>query len=114
MRDQPMHPVKSIASTVAKYTVGSIIEDTPYWLHVPFGKKEKIVKVAKAIAMVGRTFNNAPIASDCVVLRVVDDQYLDTELDYPNEDEAIENLQDVVNNFILWNKRDIFLKEKVA
>jgi hypothetical protein len=62
---------------------------------------------AKAIAMVSRTFHNAPIASDYAmvqVLRVIDDQYLDTELDYPNEDEAIEKLQDVVNNFILWNK----------
>jgi hypothetical protein len=44
---------------------------------------------------------------DCAtvqVLRVVDDQYLDTELDYPNEDESIKKIQDDVNKFILWNK----------
>jgi hypothetical protein len=107
----------SAASTVAKYVVDNIIEDTPCWLHVPFGMKGKIIKVAEGIAMVGLIFHNAPIASYCAkvqVLRVIDDQYLDTKLDYPNEDEAIEKLQDVVNNFILWNKRDIFLKEKVA
>jgi hypothetical protein len=48
------------------------------------------------------------------VLSGVDDQYPDTELDYPKEDEVIEKLQYDVNNFILQNKRDIFLKEKVA
>jgi hypothetical protein len=48
------------------------------------------------------------------VLRVLDDQYLDTKLDYQNEDVVIEKLQDVMNNFILWNKQDIFLKDKVA
>jgi hypothetical protein len=112
-----MRPVSSATSMVVKYVVDNIIEDTPCWLHVPFGWKGKIVKVAEGIVMVGRTFHNAPIASDCAkvqVFRVIDDQYLDTELDYPNEDEAIEKLQDVVNNFILWDKRDIFLKEKVA
>jgi hypothetical protein len=57
--------------------------------------------------MVGHTFYNALIAIDCAkvqVLRVIDSQYLDTELYYPNKDEAIEKHQDVVNNFILWNK----------
>jgi hypothetical protein len=45
--------------------------------------------------MVGHTFHNAPITSDCAkvqVLRVLDGQYLDTELVYPNEDETIEKL----------------------
>jgi hypothetical protein len=95
MRDQPMHHVSSAASTVAKYAVDSIIEDTPCWLHVSFRRKGKTVKVAEGIAMVGRTFHNAPIASDCAkvqVIRVIDNQYLDTRLDYPNEDEAIQKL----------------------
>jgi hypothetical protein len=34
-RDQPMHPVSSMASTVDKYAVDSIIEDKPCCLHVP-------------------------------------------------------------------------------
>jgi hypothetical protein len=93
MRDQPIHPVSNTASMVAKYTVDNIIEDTPCWLHLPFRRKGKTVKVAEGIAMVGHTFHNAPIALDSAmmqVLRVIDDQYLDIELDYPNEDEAIE------------------------
>jgi hypothetical protein len=40
------------------------------------------------------------------VLSGVDDQYPDTELDYPKEDEVIEKLQYDVNNFILQNNRD--------
>jgi hypothetical protein len=102
-----MHHVSNTASTVAMYVVDSIIEDTPCWLHVPYGRKGKTVNVAEGTVMVGRTFHNAPIASDCAkvqVFRVIDDQYLDTEPDYSIEDEAIEKLQDVVNNFILWNK----------
>jgi hypothetical protein len=94
-----------------------IIEYTPCWLHVPFRWKWKTITVAKGIALVGRTFNNAPIASHCAkvqVLRVLDDQYLHTKLDYQNEDAVIEKLQNVMNNFILWNKQDIFLKDKVA
>jgi hypothetical protein len=104
MRDQLMHPVNSTASTVAKYAVDNIIEYTPYSWHVPFRRKWKTVKVVKGIAMVDLTFHNAPIALDGAkmqALRVVDDQYFDTELDYPNENVAIEKLQDVVNNFIL-------------
>jgi hypothetical protein len=87
--------VSSTASTVAKYAVDSIIEDTPSWLHVRFQRKGKTIKVVEGIAMVGHTFHNAPIAPDWAkvqVLRVIDDQYLDTELYYPNEDEAIEKL----------------------
>jgi hypothetical protein len=90
-----MHHVSNTASTVAMYVVDSIIEDTPCWLHVSFRRKGKTVKVAEGIAMVGRTFHNAPIASDCAkvqVIRVIDNQYLDTRLDYPNEDEAIQKL----------------------
>jgi hypothetical protein len=86
--------VSNAASTVTNYAVDNIIEDTLCWLHVPFGRKGKTVKVAKAIAMV----------LDCAtvqVLRVVDDQYLDTELDYPNEDESIKKIQDDVNKSIL-------------
>jgi hypothetical protein len=103
-RDQPMPPVSNIASMVAKYAVDNIIEDTYCLLHVSLRRKEKTIKVAEGIAMVGRTFHNAPIASNSAkvqVLRVVDNQYLDTKLYYPNEDEAIEKLQDAMNNFIL-------------
>jgi hypothetical protein len=97
-----MRAVSSVASMVTKYAQDTIIEDTPCWLHVPFRRKGKTVKIAKAIAMVGRIFDNAPIASDCAkvqVLRVIDDQYLDTKLDYPNEDEVIEKLQDGCEQF---------------
>jgi hypothetical protein len=58
----------------------------------------------QGIAMVGRIFHNTPIVSDCAkvqVLRFIDDQYLDIKLDYPHEDEAIEKLQDAMNNVIL-------------
>jgi hypothetical protein len=92
---QPLPPLSSVGSMVAKYPMDSIIEDTPCWLHVPIGRKGRIVNVAEGIAMVSHTLHHAPIPSDCVkvqVLKVVEDQYLDTKLDYPNEDEGIEKL----------------------
>ena len=117
---QPLH-LSSAGSTPAsthKYPVDSITEDTPCSLHVPIGKKGRAtIKVAEGIAMVGRTFHTAPIPPECAkvqVIRVVDDQYLNNDLDYPVEDEGIETLGEAVNNFILWHRRDIILHEKVA
>ena len=117
---QPLH-LSSAGSTPAsthKYPVDSITEDTPCSLHVPIGRKGRAtIKVAEGIAMVGRTFHTAPIPPECAkvqVIRVVDDQYLNNDLDYPVEDEGIETLGEAVNNFILWHRRDIILHEKVA
>jgi hypothetical protein len=44
-----MRPVSSATSTMVKYVVDNIIEDTPCWLHVPFGWKGKTVKVVEAL-----------------------------------------------------------------
>jgi hypothetical protein len=91
-------------STSSLKIINNIIKDTPYWLHVPIGRKGRTVNVAESIVMVSRSLHHALIPLDCVkgqVLKVVDDQYLDIELDYPNKDEGIKKVQDVVNNFIL-------------
>jgi hypothetical protein len=117
MTTQSLPPLSSVGSMVAKYPVDTIIEDRHCWLHVPIGRKGRTINVAKGIAMVSCTLHHAPIPSDCVkvqVLRVVDDQFLNNKLDYPNEDDGIKKLQDVVNNFILWHRQDIVFKDKVS
>jgi hypothetical protein len=54
------------------------------------GKRGKtLVKVADGIAMPGHTFHIVPIPQECVRVQIikVDDNYLTSELDYPNEEE---------------------------
>jgi hypothetical protein len=48
------------------------------------------------------------------VIRVVDGQYLNFDLDYLDEVEVIESLGEVMNNFNLWHRRDITIHEKVV
>jgi hypothetical protein len=49
--------------------------------YVPIGRKGRTIKVVKVIVMTGRTFHTALIPPDCAkvqVLRVIDDQYLNS------------------------------------
>ena len=84
-----------------------ITEDTPCSLHILIGRKGKIVEIAQGIVMPGDTFHNMLIPTDYAkvqVIKVVDDKFLDEELDHPMPDEGIEKLGDAVNNFTLWHR----------
>ena len=53
-----------------------------------------------------------PIPQECArvqIIKVVDDKYLTCEIDYPNEEEGIETLEDAINQFVLWPRREIII-----
>jgi hypothetical protein len=53
-----------------------------------------------------------PISSKSVVVKVtrIRQGHEFKDLDYPNEEEGIENLKDAKRNFIIWSRKDIILK----
>ncbi|GJN04913.1 hypothetical protein PR202_ga22497 [Eleusine coracana subsp. coracana] len=101
----------SVADT-NKYPVNDITENTPCSLHMTLSKRgNTLVKVADGIVIPGRTFHNVTIPHECARVQIVkvDENYLSCDLDYPDEDEGIETLEDVVNHFILWPRREIVI-----
>ncbi|RLM75107.1 hydroxyproline-rich glycoprotein-like [Panicum miliaceum] len=105
--DPPSRPPSShgFAPDCGKYPVDDITENTPCTLHMTLGKRGKtLMKVADGIATPERTFHTVPIPQECARVQIikVDDKYLTCELDYPNEEEGIETLEDAINQFILW------------
>jgi hypothetical protein len=53
-----------------------------------------------------------PIPSECAVIKVttIREGHEFVDLDYPDEEEGIEKLEDANGNFILWPCKDIIIK----
>jgi hypothetical protein len=84
----------------------------PYRLHIPLGRvRNKIKEVAIGVAMSRRVFHNnlIPIEYAKVLVHEITDM---TCIDYPLDHvtyEGINELGEIVNQFILWNMREIIL-----
>jgi hypothetical protein len=111
----PPPPLSSIGSTTALHTwypVDDIMGDTPCRLHIPLGRvgnKTKEVKIG--VAMPGCVFHNNPIPAEytkVLVREITDKTYIDYPLDHVTP-EGVKELEEVVNEFILWNRREIIL-----
>jgi hypothetical protein len=94
------------------YPVDDITGDTPCQLHIPLNRVgNKIKEVAIGVAMPGRVFHNNPIPAEyakLLVHEITDMSYIDYPLDHVTP-EGVKELGEAVNQFILWNWREIIL-----
>jgi hypothetical protein len=111
----PPPPLSSIGSTAALHTwypMDDITDDTPCHLHIPLGRVgNKTKEVAIGVAMPGRVFYNNLIPAEyakVLVREITDKAYIDYPLDHVMP-EGVKELGEVVNEFILWNRRKIVL-----
>jgi hypothetical protein len=122
----PPPPLSSIGSTTALHTwypMDDITGDTSCRLHISLGRVgNKTKEVAIGVAMSGRVFHNNPIPAEyakVLVHEITDKAYIDYPLDHVTP-EGVKELGEAVNEFILWNRREIVLdgpatpKEKEA
>jgi hypothetical protein len=95
-----------------KYPVDDINEPTPCTLLYVKGRTLRTIKVAGTIVMATRIMHGRPVLSECAVVEVNTsrESHEFEDLDYPDEEEAIEKLKDAKGNFILWPRKDIILK----
>jgi hypothetical protein len=86
--------------------------DTPCRLHISIGRAgNKTKEVAIGVAMPGRVFHNNPISAEyakVLVHEIIDMAYIDYLLDHVMP-QGIKGLGEAVNQFILWNRREIVL-----
>jgi hypothetical protein len=110
----PPH-LSNIGSTAAVptcYPVDDITGDTPCRLHIPIGRvRNKAKEVAIGVAISGRVFHNNLIPVEyakVLVCEITDMACIDYPLDHVMP-EGIKELREAVNQFILWNRREIVL-----
>jgi hypothetical protein len=91
--------------------------DTPCRLHIPINRVEnKTKEVAIGVAMPGRVFHNNPIPAECakvLVREITDITCIDYPLDHVTP-KGIKELGEAVNQFILWNRREIVLDDSTT
>jgi hypothetical protein len=94
------------------YPVDDITVDTPYRIHISLGRVEnKTKEVVIGVAMSGRVFHNNSIQVEyakILVREITDMRYTNYPLDHVTP-EGVKELGHDVNQFILWNQREIFL-----
>jgi hypothetical protein len=104
--------IGSIVVVPMWYPIDDITGDTPYHLHIPIGRVEnKTKEVVIGVAMPGRVFHNNPIPAEyakVLVHEITDMACIDYPLDHVMP-EGIKELGEAVNQFILWNRREIIL-----
>jgi hypothetical protein len=107
--------LSSMGSTTSSdtwYPMDDIMVDTPCHLHIPLGwVGNKTKEVVTTVAMPRRVFHNNPILAEYVkvlVQEITDMGYTDYPL-YHVMHEGVKELGQTVNQFILWNRREIFL-----
>jgi hypothetical protein len=110
----PPH-LSTIGSTAAVpmwYPIDDITGDMPCRLHIPIGRVgNKIKEVVIGVAMTGRVFHNNLIPAEyakVLVREITDMACIDYPLDHVTP-EGIKELEDAVNQFILWNQCEIIL-----
>lgn len=107
--DQGLSVPSSSASTVNQ-PADDIVSCTSCSLHIPVGRKKRMMEVATGMAIPGRTFQCQPIPIDYAKVLVVDvhPNHQRLEIDLPTK-EGIRYLGDAKDNLILWNRYDIIL-----
>jgi hypothetical protein len=94
------------------YPIDDIMGDTPCHLHIPLDRvRNKTKVVAIGVAMSGRIFHNNPIIAEyakVLVCEITDMSYINYSLDHVMP-EGVKELREAVNQFILWNQREIVL-----
>jgi hypothetical protein len=84
----------------------------PCHLHISLGRLEnKTKEVAIGVVMPGRVFHNNPIPAEyakVLVHEITNMLYIDYPLDNVMP-EGVKELGEAVNQFILWNRREIVL-----
>jgi hypothetical protein len=95
-----------------KYHVDYIKDPSPCTLIYVKGRTSRTIQVAEATMMPSRILHCRPILVECVVVEVttIREGREFEDLNYPNEEEGIENLVDVKGTFILWPHKDIIVK----
>jgi hypothetical protein len=99
------------------YPVDDIMVDTPCRLHILLNRVgNKTKEVTIGVVMPGRVFHNNPILTEYAMVlfqEITDMQYTDYPLDHVTH-EGVKEFGQVVNQFILWNRREIFLDEPIS
>jgi hypothetical protein len=92
----------------------NISEPTPCTLLYVKGRTLRTIKVVDAIVMATRIMHGWPILLEYAVVEVtmIREGHEFEELDYPDEEEGIQKLEDAKGNFILWPHKDIILKTR--
>jgi hypothetical protein len=97
--------------------VDDIMIDTPCCLHIPLGRvKNKTKEVVISVVMPGCVFHNNPILVEyakVLVQEIIDMGYTDYPLDHVMP-KGVKELGHSLNQFILWNQREIFLYGPVS
>jgi hypothetical protein len=95
-----------------KYPVGDINQPTPCTLLYVKGRMLRTIEVAGTIVMATRIMHGWPIPSKCVVVKVttIGEGCEFEGLDYLDEEEGIEKLKHAKENFIIWPRKDIIIK----
>jgi hypothetical protein len=91
-----------VVSAPQKYPVDDINEPTPCTLLYVKGKTLRTFEIADGIVMATRIMYGQPIPSECAVVEVttVREGREFEDLDYADEEEGIEKLNDAKGNFI--------------
>jgi hypothetical protein len=86
--------------------------DMPCRLHIPIDRVgNKTKEVVIGVAMSGRVFHNNPIPAEyakVLVREITGMACIDYPLDHVTP-EGIKEVREVVNQFIIWNRREIIL-----
>jgi hypothetical protein len=111
----PQPHLSNIGSTAVIptwYPIDDITSDTPCRLHIPIGRVgNKTKDVAIGVAMSGRVFHNNPIPAEyakVLIREITNMACIDYPLDHVTP-EGIKELGEAINQFILWNRREIVL-----
>jgi hypothetical protein len=99
------------------YLMDDIMVDMPCHLHIPLGRVgNKTKEVATGVAMSGRVFYNNLIPAKyakVLVREITNMGYTDYPLDHVMP-EGVKELGQVVHQFILWNRCEIFLDGPIS
>jgi hypothetical protein len=94
------------------YPMDDIMVDTPCRLHIPLGRVgNKTKEVVTSVAMPERVLHNNRILveyAEVLVQEITNMGYTDYPLDHVTP-EGVKELGQAVNQFILWNRSEIFL-----
>jgi hypothetical protein len=95
-----------------KYPMDDIKDPTSCTLIYVKGRTSKTIEVAEATIMPRCILHGRPVPIECAVVEVtmIREGHEFEELDYPDEDELIEQLVDTKGTFILWPHKDIIVK----
>jgi hypothetical protein len=99
------------------YPMDDITVDTPCCLHISLGRVgNKTKEVATGVAMPGRVLHNnaIPVEYAMVLVREITNMgYTDYPLDHVMP-EGVKELGQAINQFILWNRHEIFLDGPIS